>query len=684
MDMKRRQAVSRRRIQPLKARKGDPVTTSQVTQEGPPAFLAQVLEHVQAGRLGPAVELLKDNIQTDPYTAYSNLGSLYLLENRFEEAEDVLQKAFDLKQHSTGTAVGLAHAMASQQRVDQAVQVLLTSLNLQRESPSIRTLIEPLTGYQAQEACFDVLKSLHEKLPDNLQIHFEWAVMLKITGRMQEAEKAFLDVTEKEVHVCVLFELAGLYRETHRPSRAVAYLQKALALEPNLTDLYHDLGHAFIEAGVADQGLAVFKQGLEKWPDHAALRSSFLVHSHSRADATPEALFEGYKQWAITHAQVLEDVSHANALEPDRVLRIGYLCPKLDEPAILPFLEPLVQAHHRDRVQVYGYGPVLNGGEISDRVKGHFDGFSDIGRLDDQAASEQIRQDHIDVLVDLTGHMPGHRLGVMALKPAPVQVAYLGSPDTTGLSQIDYRLTDAHAESELSRQCSVESLVELPQGFLCYAPPEDAPEVTEAPVVKNGYVTFGSFNHQAKINRNMIALWSKILLNNAEARFRLMLRVDGDEAVKAAFVKCFESYGVSAERLDIECLVAPEDRLACMGSVDIALDSYPYNGTVTTCDSLWMGVPVVTLKGDLHCSRMGQSLLSQLSMEFLAVESADQYVTMASALASKPEAISQMRESMRLRMQASTLCKADAFVGQLEDAYQKMWQVWCEKQLSPV
>ncbi len=228
--------------------------------------------------------------------------------------------------------------------------------------------------------------------------------------------------------------------------------------------------------------------------------------------------------------------------------------------------------------------------------------------------------------------------------------------------------------------CTTETLVDLPKGFLCYRSPELAPDVAEAPCLKNGYITFGSFNEKATINKSMIALWSDILTRISNARFLLKLHVAlDDESVKNAYLECFEHYGVTADRLDIHLCGGSEDRLACLGSVDIALDTFPCNGTVFTCETLWMGVPVISLKGDLHCSRMGYSLLSQLDMEFLAVDTPEQYVTMACVLARKPEAISQMRDTMRLRMGASALCQADDFVGHLESAYQTMWENWCKE-----
>jgi protein O-GlcNAc transferase len=685
MDMKKRQAAARRRVRPLGSPKAQPAQSDETSQQGPPAFLVQALEHVQAGRLETAVDLLKAQIPRDPLAAHSNLGSIYLLENRFEDAEEALQKAFHLSQGSTGIAIGLAHAMASQQRVEGAVDVLLACLKLQHQSPSIRALTDVLIEYQAQEAALAELKSLHERLPDNLEIQFERAVMLKNTGYTQEAEEVLWSIQEKQAHVVVYDELARLYRGTQRPGKAVACLQQAVALNPDQIEFSHDLGNAYIQAGLVEQGLDVLKQALEKWPEDSTLRSDFIEQSHYLPGATPEALFDAYKQWSRRHAPAsMDDMSHENQPDLDRVLRIGYLSPDFGQHRVSSFLEPLLEAHHRDRVQVYGYGPVLNVDEVTERIKGKFDHYCDIVTLDDQAVAQQIRQDRIDILVDLAGHTSGNRLGIMAAKPAPIQVTYLGHSGTTGMPQIDYRFTDANAESERSRECSTESLVDLPQGFLCFRPPENAPDVTDAPIVKNGYVTFGSFNHQAKINKNMIALWSRILLNIPDARFLLKLCVGDDEAVKAAYLECFESYGIPADRIELHTLGTHEDHLACLGSVDIALDSFPCNGTTSTCETLWMGVPVITLKGDLHRSRMGYSLLSQLSMEFLALDTTDQYVTMACALASKPEAISQMRDSMRLRMKASTLCQGDVLAQNMENAYQHMWHQWCHKTLSPV
>ncbi|MCP4455352.1 MAG: tetratricopeptide repeat protein [Planctomycetes bacterium] len=683
--MKRRQAVSSRRVQPLRGAKVQKVTDTEAPHQGPPAYLVKALEHVQAGQLEVAKDLLKQHIQEDPLTAYSNLGNVYLLEDRFEEAQDAFQKAFDLNQRSTGTAIELARTLASQQRVQEAVDTLLTCLKLQHDSPSIRTVTNALNGYQAQEAALAVLTSLQNGLPDNLEIQFERALMLKITGDVQRAEQALLTVLDKQAHMVVYYELARLYRDTDRPGKATACLQQVVTLNPDQIEFAHDLGNTLAQAGLVGQGVDILKQALEKWPDHAMLRSDFLEHSHNLPEATPESLLEGYKQWSQRHAPAsVSEISHHNAPDLNRVLRIGYLSPDFCEPSVSCFVEPLVESHHRDRVEVHGYGAALHGSDAAERIKGRFDHFQDIVTLDDQAVAEQVRQDKIDILVDLSGHISGHRLGVMALKPAPIQVTYLGHSGTTGLSQIDYRMTATTAESEQSRQCTTEAPVDLPEGFHCYRPPEKAPEVTEAPIVKNGYVTFGSFNHQTRINRNMIALWSKILLNTPDARFLLKLCVGDDEAVKAAYLECFAFYGIPAERIDIQTLETAEDPLTCMGSVDIALDTYPHNGTSTTCETLWMGVPVITLKGDLHCSRVGHSLLSQLSMAFLAVDTPDQYVTMACALASKSEAICQLRESMRLRMEASPLCQADAFAGHVEDAYQQMWHAWCQKSLAQV
>jgi predicted O-linked N-acetylglucosamine transferase (SPINDLY family) len=683
---KRRQAVLRRRVEAVKSPQAQPINAAQQCPQGPPVFLIQALDHVRAGRLDSAVDILMQHAPEDPMNAYGNLGRIFLLQQRFAEAQDALEKVFKVSPHSTDTAVNLAHALASQHQVDQAVETLLACLRLQHKSPAIRVLTQALVGYQARDAALTTMQSLHNRMPDNLEIQFERAFVLKVTGHMQEAEQALLGVLEKQAHMCVYYELARLYRDTLRPSRAITCLRQAVALNQDQGEqyhVYHELGHAYCQAGLADEGVAILRQALDKAPDDKILRSDFLLLSHTLPDATPQALFQGYQEWARLHAPAsLSEGRHDNQPDPDRMLRIGYLFPDFCRDSVSCFIEPLLDGHHRYKVCVYGYGHMVKPEAVAHRIKRKFDHFCDIASLDDQDVARQIKQDGIDILVDLAGHTVNNRLGVMALKPAPVQVTYLGHPDTTGLPQIDYRITDARAESDRSRRCTTETLVELPQGFLCYRPPESAPEVMRAPFKTNGFITFGSFNNQAKVNRQMIALWSKILLNIPNARFLLKLRVADDEAVIAAHLECFEFHGIPAGRIDIRTEGTYEEYLACLGSVDIALDTYPYNGSAITCETLWMGVPVITLKGDLHCSRVGYSLLSQLSMEFLAVDTMDQYVTMACALACKPEAVSQMRDSMRLRMEASTLMKTDAFAGHVEAAYQHMWETWCQESLS--
>ncbi len=577
---RKRQAVSRSRVQPLRPSGTEPVKSPEPALQGPPVFLIQVLGYVQAGELGAAIDLLKQNIDTDPFTVYSNLGSIYLSQNRLEEAEETLQKALGLNPEAVGSAINLAQ----------------------------------------------------------------------------------------------------VYRDTQRPGKAITCLQQAATQNPEHIDLYHHLGNAYIQAGLADQGLNILRYALEKASDNRNLRSDYLFQYHYIAAATPETLFGAYKQWGRLFAPVSPgNVSYQNKRATDRVLRIGYISPNFCQHALSYFIEPLLESHDRDKVEIYGYGHVTNPDDVTERLKGKCDHYLDIVNQDDQAVADQITQDQIDILVDLAGHTAGNRLGVLALKPAPVAVTYMGHFDTTGVPQIDYRMTEAKAESERSRQCTTETLVDLPKGLLCYRPPEFAPDVTEAPFLKNGYITFGSFNEQARINKNMIALWSQILSSVSNSRFLLKLHVAADDdTVKNAYLECFEHYGVTADRLDIQLCGESEDRLVCLDSVDVALDTFPCNGTTITCDTLWMGVPVVTLKGDLHCSRMGHSLLSQLDMAFLAVDTPEDYVTMACALAQKPEAISQMRDTMRLRMKSSALCQADDFVGHLESAYQTMWENWCK------
>ena len=344
------------------------------------------------------------------------------------------------------------------------------------------------------------------------------------------------------------------------------------------------------------------------------------------------------------------------------------------------FVEPLLKGHDRQAVEVFCYAEVTR----PDTVTAHLQGLADhwlvtVG-LSDEELAERIRADGIDILVDLAGHTAKNRLRVFARKPAPVQVTWLGYPNTTGLEAIDYRLVDAVTDpvGEADAWAS-ETLVRLEGGFLCYGGVKDAPEPTVPPCLKTGTVTFGSFNNPAKVSAATFDAWATLLSRLPQARLLLKGKPFADAATRALFLARLGERGVAAERVELVAwLPGAAAHLALYHRVDIALDPFPYNGTTTTCEALWMGVPVVTLRGDRHAGRVGASLLSQIGLTDLIANSVEEYVAIALALAGNPGHLHELRRSLRSRMAASSLCDGRAFARKMEAAFRTMWQVWCE------
>ena len=321
--------------------------------------------------------------------------------------------------------------------------------------------------------------------------------------------------------------------------------------------------------------------------------------------------------------------------------------------------------------------------ESSERIKRGVDVWRKTSGLDDDTLFSLIRNDGIDILVDLAGHTGGNRLPLFARRAAPVQVTWLGYPNTTGLSAMDYRIVDAVSDppGEADR-CHTETLVRLPNGFLCFDPPLDAPDVTPLPMLRNGFVTFGSFNALAKITDEAIALWSRILLRVSGSRILFKNKCLFDESTRHRLFQQFAVHGINSDRIMMTPFtLTTEEHLACYGHLDISLDTFPYNGTTTTCESLWMGVPVIGILGDRHAFRVTASVLTRLGLDSLVGKDVHECIEIAVHLARRPELLHILRYGLRESMQNSSLCDGINFNLELGAAYRLMWHKWCQKEL---
>jgi predicted O-linked N-acetylglucosamine transferase (SPINDLY family) len=396
----------------------------------------------------------------------------------------------------------------------------------------------------------------------------------------------------------------------------------------------------------------------------------------------PQTLFLEHRRWAERHAAPLaaEARPYANDPAPDRPLRVGYVSPDLREHPVASFLTPVLAHHDRSRFHVTCYADVARPDGVTRHLQTLADAWRDLPGRSDAQVADLIQADSTDILVDLAGHTACNRLLVFARKPAPVQVTHFGYPNTTGLSTMDYRISDRYADPPGRTEAyHTEELVRLPEVAWCYRPLA-APEVTPLPARAAGHVTFGSLNNLAKITPQAIALWSELL--RAVPGSRLVLLTGAGSQADQRLHDLFGQHGIDRARLELLGR-RPRDRyLALYQEMDIALDPFPYNGGVTTCDALWMGVPVVTLAGESYVSRQGVALLSNLGLDDWVAGAPDAYVDIATRWAHDVEGLGRLRAGLRERMTNSPLTDGLRFTRFLAEAYRWMWQRWCLGQRS--
>ena len=528
-------------------------------------------------------------------------------------------------------------------------------------------------------------------------------------GRLDEAAASYrLALALKPDYAGARYNLANVLQARGRPEEALEHFEQALALEPGRAELHNNLGVALLELGRFTEAVARFERALALAPDHAEAcnnlgkgcqelgRMAEAVAHYRRALALRPDYAEAHSNLLMTLAylpdcpagQLLAEhreygrrrlhpaPPHANPHDPERRLRVGYVSGDFRHHVVGFFIEPVLAAHDPAAVSVHCYSETQRPDAVTARLKGLAEGWRDTAGLGDEAMAAQLRADGIDILVDLAGHSAFNRLPVFARKPAPVQVTYLGYPGTTGVAAIDYRLVDPVSDPEgVADAQASEALVRLTDGFLCYRPPPGAsPEPARSP----GPLTFGSFNNLNKLSPPVLALWAALLRRLPEARLLLKSRQLADPLVARALRAVFETHGVAGERLELRAWTAgPEAHLESYRRLDVALDPLPYTGTTTSCEALWMGVPVVTLAGDRHAARMGASLLTRLGLGDLIAADEAEYLELAAALAADAPRRARLRAELRPRMAASPLCDAPALARRLETAYRVMWRRWC-------
>ena len=529
--------------------------------------------------------------------------------------------------------------------------------------------------------------------------------------QLNEAIKLDPKLVAPRVHLSIVLE-----RFPNRTEDAIEAARSAVETDPKDTEALNWLGMLLIRNGRHSEAAESFEQSLEVIPDNIGALTGYgillagrgqierawqkferaieiapadpspimsaVFYSNAHPELDKDQIFVLHRRLATLHQKNAPAPFTAwdNDRRTDRPLRIGYLSPDLRAHSVSYFFEPLLTAHDRSRVHSFVFDNTLAADAVTMRLSDLADGWFRIVGAGDDRILEIIRQQRIDILVDLAGHTADHRLGIFARKPAPLQVSYLGYPNTTGLAEMDYRFTDNLADPPGADTYYTEQLIRLPHGFLCFQYARNNVDVGPLPAVQTGTITFASFNAVHKINQQVIALWTRVL--EAVPDSRLLLKAAGyaDPQTREFIAGSFAEHGINPDRIVFAARTPSyDDHIALYNTCDIALDTFPYNGTTTTCEAMWMGVPVVTLAGDRHSARVGLSILSWLDMPEFIAHSPKEFVAIATKLAIDRDRLVHLRSTLRTRMSQSQLMNSKDHANAIENAYHRIWQEWCAK-----
>ena len=668
----------RERRRQAKLRGKRPPTGAPATLDG--RFQA-ALAHQAAGRQGEAEALLRDIIASHPgdadaANAYDLLGVVLALGGRNTDAAASLERAIALAPAVAATHNNLGNVLSALGLGEEAVAAYGRALALRPDDA--QTLNNLGTVLKAAGRLADARDAYERALalrPDYAEAHRNYGNVLLDLGLIKDATESHRRALAIDPDYAVAHNNLGSALKRKGQYEAAASFKTVLALAPAYAAALSNMGEVLRETGEAAAAIEYYRRALDADAARPAIYSNLLYALNCVADVDRGAVYAEHRRWAERHAPPAA-ATHQNDPDPERRLRIGYVSPDFRRHSVAYFIEPILAAHDRGAVEVFCYASSNLSDEVSERLRALADGWRDIHALDDEEAARRIAEDGIDILVDLTGHTMNGRLTLFAMRPAPVQLAYLGYPNTTGLAAMDYRLTDARADPEGDAEAfHTEALVRLPGGFLCYRPPDDAPAVAPS---GDGPVTFVSCNNLAKVTPPVVTAWAALLARLPAARLLLKAKALGDAGTRRRMAERFAHHGVE-DRIDMMGWVETGSHLGIYGGADIGLDTFPYNGTTTTCEALWMGVPVVTLAGDRHSGRVGASLLSTVGLGELVAQSPAAYIETALGLAGDRQALGRLRGRLRSMIAEGGLTDAPTFTAALEAAYRGMWRAWCAR-----
>jgi protein O-GlcNAc transferase len=610
-----------------------------------PMRLQMATDHFANGRLSQAVSAFQQILLIKPNHAEAlhRMGLIAYQQGDSAKAVALLGQAIEAKPSEPSYYVNLGNILLAQGRFAEAVE-----------------------RYQQVLA----IRPAHAKAHANL------GVVLRSLGQLDEAVTSYrkalaIEPGNAETHS----NMANTLRDLGRLSEAISSYQDALTINPNFADAHNNLGNSLQIVGRQEEAIASYRRALAVNPGYFDAHSNLLMAMQFSFAYSPAEAYQEHMHYAQCVQATLLEVpiaQHKNSPDSGRRLKVGYVSGDFRRHAVAFFIEPILANHDKSMVEAYCYYNHSQHDSHTDKFIALADHWLPCKGMGDEQLANRIRADGIDILVDLSGHSAHNRLPMFARKPAPVQVTWIGYAGTTGLTAMDYRITDVYMDPPgMTERFHSETLIRLPGSNITYRPEPGCPDVNELPALTSGKLVFASLNNLTKVNQSVVNLWSRIL--TALPQSTLMLGNVTEDAIAQRLIAMFASAGIGPERLQLQPRMTMLDYLKLHHQIDIALDPFPYNGGTTSMHSLWMGVPIITMAGEHAVSRVGVAVLSRVELTEFITNSEEQYFQCALAFAQNLPGLSQTRQSLRERM-SGKVCSPSDTTRSLEAAYREMWQ----------
>jgi len=639
----------------------------------------------QADRLEEAEQALREAIEVLPThsAAHNNLGGVLEQSGRLEEALEAYRTAADLDPNNSAIYGNIGVVLQQLNRLEESCGAMHRAVDLNPTSPEARNnLGNAMKGIGDFEGAARELRRAIDLNPNYANAHQNLGSVLIELLEIDEATRSFERAVALEPnHPQALVNLSAALNLKERLEEGEKFARQAIAIAPDIAEAHNNLGVSLRGQGKYREAEASYRKVIELNPSHAVAHSNLIFALDFNPDFNVADHQAERARWHTRHGEPLAASieTHKNDPDPDRKLRIGYVSADFRRHSAANCFGPMILSYDRDSFETYCYASNIWQDDLTTEFRSAATAWRDCRQMDDAQIAARIRADEIDILVDLSGHSAGNRLRTFACKPAPVQVTAWGHGCGTGLTAIDYFLTDAVVVPETETDLYAESIQYLPS-HIPYMPPAPAPDVVDAPHLANGFITYGSFNRLEKISDESLAAWSRLLDAVPDARLVIKSQTLDRPQVESEFEQRLQAAGLPRDRTTLLGADPQLEHLAKHGLVDIMLDPFPHGGGVSTSDALWMGVPVVALAGNTVAGRLAASILTAIGLPELVAATQDEYFEAAIKLARDSARVASLRRSMRDRVQASPVGDLEQYVRAVETLYRAFWSRWCADQ----